>query len=60
MQQVGLDLILSATDLSGFLACRHLTTLERARVRGRALGLRVAESRRNRNATSDSAELVVH
>jgi uncharacterized protein len=34
MQLVGPDLILSATDLSGFLACRHLTTLERAKARG--------------------------
>jgi len=34
MQLVRSDLILSATDVSGFLACRHLTTLEHARLRG--------------------------
>ena len=34
MRVVGSDLVVSATDVSGFLACRHLTTLELARARG--------------------------
>ena len=34
MHLAGSDLILSATDLSGFLACQHLTTLERAKAFG--------------------------
>ena len=34
MHVSGTDLILSATDVSAFLACRHLTTLELAAARG--------------------------
>ncbi|HUF75436.1 MAG TPA: TM0106 family RecB-like putative nuclease [Longimicrobiales bacterium] len=34
MHLAGSDLVVSPTDLSGFLACRHLTTLELAEARG--------------------------
>ena len=34
MHLAGSDLVLSATDLSGFLACRHLTALEQAKAFG--------------------------
>lgn len=34
MHLSGTDLVVSATDVSGFLACRHLTTLEHAKAHG--------------------------